>query len=227
MRDRRGKLRRVEAAGLLRFNTRPVHVDAAAQVLFNSAADVKNWSGHRTHSHLGVRGPTCERRTGQDVPTSEFSLGGAVLDPLTDFTQREGACPSWVDRRESSAQSLPVRSPGWLLGERSSILCSLSRIRGTGILQISRQETLEKPETEFSITSYPHRWQRFWAIARKSLPAMCPRRARVGPGTNPKAYFRHNPRMWTRRNPELAPLHERWTLLAATGQKNPQCLTNG
>ena len=106
MRGHRGKLRRVEAAGLLRFNTRPVHVDAAAQVLFNSAADVKDRTGRRTHSHLGVRGPTCERRIGQSVPTSDFSLEGAVLDPLTDFMPWEGACPSWVDRRESSAQSL-------------------------------------------------------------------------------------------------------------------------
>ena len=35
-------------------------------------------------------------------------------------------------------------TPGRLFGEQGSILCSRSRIRGTGILQVSRQETLEK-----------------------------------------------------------------------------------
>ena len=50
--------------------------------------------------------------------------------------------------RESEAQSFRSDSPGRLFGERGSILCSRSRIRGTGILQVSRHETLEKPETE-------------------------------------------------------------------------------
>ena len=39
-------------------------------------------------------------------------------------------------------------TPGRLFGERGSILCSRSRIRWTGILQVSRHETLEKPESD-------------------------------------------------------------------------------
>ena len=52
------------------------------------------------------------------------------------------------DHRESEAQSFRFYSPGRLFGEQGSIRCSRSRIRGTGILQVSRHETLEKPETE-------------------------------------------------------------------------------
>ena len=50
------------------------------------------------------------------------------------------------DHRESRAQSFGL-TPGRLFGEQGSILCSRSRIRGTGTLQVSRHETLGKPET--------------------------------------------------------------------------------
>ena len=43
-------------------------------------------------------------------------------------------------------------TPGRLFGERGSILCSRSRVRGTGTLQVSRHETLEKPETASIVT---------------------------------------------------------------------------
>ena len=52
-------------------------------------------------------------------------------------------------------------TPGRLFGEQGSILCSRSRIRGTGILQVSRHETLEKPETASIITRTTERMEGF------------------------------------------------------------------
>ena len=64
------------------------------------------------------------------------------------------------DRWESKAQSFRS-DPGRLFGEQGSILCSRSRIRGTGILQVSRHETLEKPETASIVARTTERMEGF------------------------------------------------------------------
>ena len=76
----------------------------------------------RAHSNQGVRGAEA-----RDAPTAANVSSGATIG-------RARLNPSGL-------------TPGRLFGERGSILCSRSRIRGTGILQVSRHETLEKPET--------------------------------------------------------------------------------
>ena len=77
----------------------------------------------RAHSDQGVRGAEA-----RDAPTAANVSSGATIG-------RARLNPSGL-------------TPGRLFGEQGSILCSRSRIRGTGILQVSRHETLEKPETE-------------------------------------------------------------------------------
>ena len=77
----------------------------------------------RAHSDQGVRGAEA-----RDAPTAANVSSGAAIG-------RARLNPSGL-------------TPGRLFGEQGSILCSRSRIRGTGILQVSRHETLEKPETE-------------------------------------------------------------------------------
>ena len=76
----------------------------------------------RAHSDQGVRGAEA-----RDAPTAANVSSGATIG-------RARLNPSGS-------------TPGRLFGEQGSILCSRSRIRGTGILQVSRHETLEKPET--------------------------------------------------------------------------------
>ena len=73
----------------------------------------------RAHSDQGVRGAEA-----RDAPTAANVSSGAAFG-------RARLNPSGS-------------TPGWLFGEQGSILCNQSRIRGTGILQVSRQETLEK-----------------------------------------------------------------------------------
>ena len=77
----------------------------------------------RAHSDRGVRGAEA-----RDAPTAANVSSGATIG-------RARLNPSGS-------------TPGRLFGEQGSILCSRSRIWGTGILQVSRHETLEKPETE-------------------------------------------------------------------------------
>ena len=77
----------------------------------------------RAHSDQGVRGAEA-----RDAPTAANVSSGATIG-------RARLNPSGS-------------TPGRLFGEQGSILCSRSRIRGTGILQVSRHETQEKPETE-------------------------------------------------------------------------------
>ena len=77
----------------------------------------------RAHSDQGVRGAEA-----RDAPTAANVSSGAAFG-------RARLNPSGL-------------LPGRLFGEQGSILCNRSRIRGTGILQVSRHETLEKPETE-------------------------------------------------------------------------------
>ena len=73
----------------------------------------------RAHSDQGVRGAEA-----RDAPTAANVSSGAAIG-------RARLNPSGL-------------TPGRLFGERGSILCNQSRIRGTGILQVSRHETLEK-----------------------------------------------------------------------------------
>ena len=61
-------------------------------------------------------------------------------------------------------------TPGRLFGERGSILCSRSRIRGTGILQVSWRETLEKPETASIIARTFDRRKGVWRGFGASRP---------------------------------------------------------
>ena len=96
----------------------------------------------RAHSDQGVRGAEA-----RDAPTAANVSSGAAIG-------RARLNPSGL-------------TPGRLFGERGSILCNQSRIRGTGILQVSRHETLEKPDNNLSIT--PHRpvGNTFWASPPK------------------------------------------------------------
>ena len=90
----------------------------------------------RAHSDQGVRGAEA-----RDAPTAANVSSGAAFG-------RARLNPSGL-------------TPGRLFGEQGSILCSRSRIRGTGILQVSRQETLEKPETASIITRTTERMEGF------------------------------------------------------------------
>ena len=90
----------------------------------------------RAHSDLGVRGAEA-----RDAPTAAKVSSGAAIG-------RARLNPSGS-------------TPGRLFGEQGSILCSRSRIRGTGILQVSRHETLEKPETESIIARTTERMEGF------------------------------------------------------------------
>ena len=65
------------------------------------------------------------------------------------------------DHRESEAQSFRSDPLGGCSESEGSILCSRSRIRGTGTLQVSRHETLEKPETASIITRTDERMEGF------------------------------------------------------------------
>ena len=77
--------------------------------------------------------------------------------------RRSNRCESVPPGRPSGERGsiLPVRSPRRLFGEQGSILCSRSRIRGTGILQVSRHETLVKPETASIIARTTERMEGF------------------------------------------------------------------
>ena len=101
----------------------------------------------------------CRRREGP------ASVQGALRPgcPRGRSERRSNRCEC-VLRGEPSGERgsiLPVRSPGRLFGEQGSILCSRSRIRGTGILQVSRHETLEKPETASIIARTSDRMEGF------------------------------------------------------------------
>ena len=112
--------------------------------------------------------------------------------PLNRLTQRNGVCPSGETIGRARLNPFGL-TPGRLFGERGSILCSRSRIRGTGILQVSRHETLEKPETASIIARTTERMEDFGGgcgpTQRTSLaPIVLPfRRER------PRAQFRHRP----------------------------------
>ena len=88
----------------------------------------------KAHSDQGVRGAEA-----RDAPTAANVSSGATIG-------RARLNPSGS-------------TPGRLFGEQGSILCSRSRIRGTGILQVSRHETLEKPETESIIARTTERME--------------------------------------------------------------------
>ena len=89
----------------------------------------------------GALQPGCPRGRSEDAPTAANVSSGATIG-------RARLDPSGL-------------TPGRLFGEQGSILCSRSRIRGTGILQVSRHETLGKPETALIITRTSDRMEGF------------------------------------------------------------------
>ena len=144
-----------ESDAALRGHRRPACVEAATQPRDGCAADVKNWPRRRAHSDQGLH-----RTRYGGVPTSEPASGEQWLNPSTGSRSREGVCPSGETiGRARLNPSGPT--PGRLFGERGSILCSRSRIRGTRILQVSRHETLEKPETASIIARTAERMEGF------------------------------------------------------------------
>ena len=86
-------------------------------------------------------------------------------------------------------------TPGRLFGEPGSILCSRSRVRGAGTLQVSRHETLEKPETASIVTRASGRREGFrwcfWPSRRdysrrvSSIVAPMPQTPKPAPETAP------------------------------------------
>ena len=114
------------------------------------------------------------------------------------------------DRWESKAQSFRFYSPGRLFGEQGSILCSRSRIRGTGILQVSRAGNSGKARNCLNYRPNNRangRLRRgFWAnydpdhSHRVSAHfAAMQQQPKTGPGDGSGAYFRHSPRVRMRR----------------------------
>ena len=62
-------------------------------------------------------------------------------NPLTASRRGKALVPPGLGHRESAMLNPSGPAPGWLFGERGSILCSRSRVRETGTLQVSRRET--------------------------------------------------------------------------------------
>ena len=108
--------------------------EAAAQLVVSYAAGVEKWSERRAHSDQSLPRTRC---------------GGVRGAEALDALQPLRMCPPGQPSGERGS-ILPVWTPGRLFGEQGSILCSLSRIRGTGILQVSRHETLEKPDNRYN-----------------------------------------------------------------------------
>ena len=79
-------------------------------------------------------------------PVFRVGIGGARLNPSTSSRSGKALVPPGRPSGERGS-ILPVRPLGGCSESEGSILCSRSRIRGTGTLQVSRHETLEKPET--------------------------------------------------------------------------------
>ena len=119
-----------ESNAALRGHRRPACVETATQPRDGCVAGMRDGRG-------AGRTPT-RACTVLDTVVSE--------GPKRETLQPLRMCPPGrtIGRARLNPSGL---TPGRLFGERGSILCSLSRIRGTGTLQVSRHETLEKPET--------------------------------------------------------------------------------
>ena len=130
-------------------------VEAATQPRDGCAADVKNWSRRRTHSDQSLH-----RTRYGGVPTNEPASGERCSTPRP--AHAAGRRLSLRGRPSGERGSiLPVRPLGSCSESEGSILCSRSRIRGTGTLQVSRRETLEKPETASIIARTTERTEGF------------------------------------------------------------------
>ena len=129
----------------------------------------------RAHSNQGVRGAEA-----RDAPTAANVSSGATIG-------RARLNPSGL-------------TPGRLFGEQGSILCSQSRIRGTGILQVSRHETLEKARNCVNYRPNNRAKGRPWT--GKSAPYAQIARSDLAPmwQTPDRAYFLHSPKVRTRRS---------------------------
>ena len=141
-------------------------VDAATQPRDGCAAGIMNQPGR-----LDALRPGSVPYSLRWYPDFRTGAGGATAQPLDRLTQRVGACPSGetIGRARLNPSG---QTPGRLFGERGSILCSRSRIRGTGTLQVSRRETLEKPETDSIITRTTERMEGFGGGNRPSTPEL-------------------------------------------------------
>ena len=137
-------------------------MEAATQLRDGCAAGMRNGRGAgRTPitvsegRKLGVRFSLCEC-----VPASETVSEEQRLNPSNGSRSGKALVPPGrtIGRARLNPSGL---TPGRLFGEQGSILCSRSRIRGTGTLQVSRHETLEKPETASIITRTTERMEGF------------------------------------------------------------------
>ena len=123
-------------------------MEAATQPSDGCAAGVGNCR------MLGALRPGCPRGRSAGCPLASANVSRiprrsqrSGARPLDRLTQREGACPTGDTHRESEAQSL--RSDPWAAVRRAG-LDPMQPVpdSGTGTLQVSRHETLEKPETD-------------------------------------------------------------------------------
>ena len=149
-----------ESDAALRGRHRTACVEAATQPRDGCAAGMRNGRDAGRTPTQGVRGAEarCALQPLRMCPYIRDGFGGAKARPIDRLTQREGACPTGetIGRARLNPSGL---TPGRLFGEPGSILCSRSRIRGTGILQVSRHETLEKPETASIISRTAERME--------------------------------------------------------------------
>ena len=147
-------------------------------------------AGCRAHSDQGVRGAEAwgALQPLRMCPGLRDGLRGAVLDPSTGSRSGKALVPPG-DHRESEAQSL--RSGPWAAVRRAG-LDPMQPVpdSGTGTLQVSRHETLEKPETESIIASADERREGFGGgigpTQHKSLALFVPAlRTDVAPAPTP------------------------------------------
>ena len=108
-----------------------------------SAAEAANPPERWMHSNQGERRPQRTRRTARILPAFECAPG-ELCSTLVRI-HAAGVRLSLLGPTSGELGSIPgVGTPRGLFGEPGSILCSRSRIRGTGILHVSRQESVEK-----------------------------------------------------------------------------------
>ena len=156
----------------LRRHRRPACVKAATQPRDGCAAGMRNGRA------LGALRPGCPRGRSERrfslcecVPASETISGEQRLNPSNGSRSGKALVPP--EQTIGRARLNPSgQTPGRLFGERGSILCSRSRIRGTGTLQVSRHETLEKPETALIIARTTERMEGFGEGNRPPAPGL-------------------------------------------------------
>ena len=161
---------RVELRGAKRpawkIHRRPARGEAVAR---RESAEPQAWGTSRCAKCTptrGVRGPARGLRMAQGVPLPNWPWGSNAR-PLHQLHAAGRSLSLIDDRRESNAQS--VRS----LRARDGP----SRFLGT--------KHWKKPETAISITTHLGPLQRFWAVARISMPGVRQRWDNAGPRMDP------------------------------------------